>query len=463
MNYTVEGFFESLKDKKICFIGAGVSHKELIELFARKGLDVTLRDKKTKEEMGELSQKYEDLGVRLILGESYLQNFDEDIIFRTPGFYFRNQKLKSLMEEGRIVTSELEVFLKICPCKTYGITGSDGKTTTTTIISKLLEKEGKRVFLGGNIGAPLLSRIFDIKPTDVAVVELSSFQLLSMREKIDTAVITNISPNHLDVHGTMEEYIFSKENIISHQDGFGRAVLNADCEYSRPLKEKVRGSLFEFSLKTVPQRGCYCDEKGELYFTDGKEKTFIINESEIKIPGKHNVANYMTAACAVWGDVKVETIRELAREFGGVSHRIEFVREIDGVRYYNDSIATTPTRTVAGLKAFDDSNNILIAGGYDKKIPFEPMCGEICKKVKAIILIGETADKIETAIKSCDEYKDSSLLILREKTFENAIKMAKETAKKGDRVLLSPACASFDMFPNFETRGEEFRRIVNAL
>ena len=460
MNYTVDSFFKKLKEKSLCFIGVGVSHRELMELLAKKGFDITLRDKKTREELGELYDELKALGIKFVLGEKYLDDFKEDIIFRTPGMYYNNPKLTQARKNGKIVTSELEVFLKLCPCKTYGVTGSDGKTTTTTIISKLLEKEGKRVFLGGNIGAPLLSRIFEIKEDDVCVVELSSFQLLSMRERLDTAVITNISPNHLDVHGTMAEYVNAKLNIFLHQDGFGRTVLNSDCQRTKEIEHLVRADLLTFSLKEKQNRGAFMDENGDLYFNDGNKKTFIMNKSEIKIPGLHNVANYLTAICAVWGDVKIDTIRDLARSFGGVHHRIELVRELDGVRYYNDSISTTPTRLMAALSAFEDSNNILIAGGYDKKIPFEPMCGDICKKTKAVILIGETADKIEKAIKSCEEYAVSRLMILRADSLEDAVIKAKANARWGDRVLLSPACASFDMFKNFETRGEEFTKIV---
>lgn len=455
-------FFEDIKDKEVTFIGAGVSHKQLISMFAEKGIKVSLRDKKSEQQLGDICEKYRALGVKLILGENYIDDITEDIIFRTPGMYYYNEKLTKAREQGKVVTSEIELFLSLCPCKKYAVTGSDGKTTTTTIIAKLLEKSGKKVFLGGNIGTPLLPKIFDVKEDDVAVVELSSFQLLSMREAVDTAVITNIAPNHLDVHGTMEEYIDAKKNIILHQNGFSRTVLNFDNEETMKLKPLVRGSLFTFSLNSEQKRGAYLGKDGYIYASYNQRTTKIMHKDDIKIPGIHNVDNYLTAICAVLGEVDANTIKEFAKDFGGVRHRIEFIREKDGVKWYNDSIATSPTRTIAGLKSFDQKI-IVIGGGYDKKIPFEPLAPTITEKVKLLILCGDTAEKIEKAITSYSGYKNGSPEIIITDCLENAINLAKEKAVSGDVVSLSPACASFDKYPNFEARGDHFRQLVENL
>lgn len=457
-----EVFFEEIKNKEVAFIGAGVSHKQLISMFAEKGIKVILRDKKSEEQLGSICNEYKSLGVKLILGENYLDNITEDIIFRTPGMYYYNEKLTQAREAGKVITSEMELFLSLCPCKKYAVTGSDGKTTTTTIIAKLLEKSGKKVFLGGNIGTPLLPKIFEVTEDDVAVVELSSFQLLSMREPVDIAVITNIAPNHLDVHGTMEEYIDAKKNIILHQNGFSRTVLNFDNEETMKLKNLVRGNLYTFSLNQPQKRGAYLGTDGYLYACDEKGTHKIMHKDDIRIPGIHNVDNYLTAICAVWGEAKPYVIKEFAKTFGGVRHRIEFIREKDGVKWYNDSIATSPTRTIAGLNSFSQKI-IVIGGGYDKKIPFEPLAPTITQKVKLLILCGDTAEKIKNAITSYSEYKEGNPKIIITDSLESAVIIANEKAVSGDVVSLSPACASFDKFPNFEARGDHFRLLVENL
>ena len=457
-------FYNELKGKKIAFIGTGVSHTELIKKYLKKGFDITVCDKKMKEKFNEnLYSELEVLGAKFSLGDNYLDAiFSCDIIFRTPGMYFNNPALIKAREMGVVVTSEMETFFNICPCKIYAVTGSDGKTTTTTLISEFLKAEGKTVYLGGNIGKPLLCRVDDIKESDVAVVELSSFQLLSMRESPDVAVITNIAPNHLDVHGTMEEYIGSKCNIIAHQNAFSKTVLNYDNEPTMKLKNIVRGHLLTFSRHSEVPNGAFLNKDGDLCFSDHSEITKIMNMTEIKIPGIHNVENYLTAISAVWDDVSIESIKKVAREFGGVEHRIEFVREFNGVKWYNDSIATSPTRVLAGLASFDQKL-IVIAGGYDKKIPFEPLAKSVNDRVKILILLGVTAKKIETAVTSYEGYDSQNLKIVHVNSMEEAVSTAQSLAISGDIVTLSPACASFDMYPNFEVRGEHFKRLVSEL
>ena len=463
MNDKLNSFYKSLHNKKVSFIGLGRSHRELLPMFASKGAIVTLRDKRTREQIGEEADKLEALGIKLTLGENYLENLcEEDIILRTPGMNYFTPALQQARKSGAFVTSEMELFFDLCPCKIYAVTGSDGKTTTTTVISEFLKAQGFSVFLGGNIGFPLLSRIEQIGPDDRAVVELSSFQLISMRKSTDVAVITNVAPNHLDVHKDMQEYIDAKRNIYLHQGGISRTVINADNEITASFLPEIRGEAMQFSRRITPALGCYLAEDGTLTMNDRHSVTPVLHMDEIRIPGIHNVENYLAAISAVWGEVSKENIVSVAKNFGGVEHRIEFVRELDGVTWYNDSIASSPTRTIAGLNSFKQKL-ILIAGGYDKKIPFEPLAPKIIEKVKVLILMGVTAPKIEAAVTACKGYDPDKLTILHVSSMQEAVQKAREVAEKGDIVSLSPACASFDLYPDFEARGRHFKELVNAL
>ena len=373
---------------------------------------------------------------------------------------------KKQAKDGRmpyeLTFNEMETFFDLCPCRIYGVTGSDGKTTTTTLIAEMLAKTGRRVFKGGNIGKALLPLIETIREEDAAVVELSSFQLISMRRSPDVAVITNISPNHLDVHGTMEEYISCKVNLIAHQNAYSRTVLNLDNAGTAALAEQVRGNLLWFTRQQKPERGTFLDEEGWLCYGESGKIQRIVRAEDIRIPGLHNVENYLAAIAAVWGEVPADTIVEVAKNFGGVEHRIEFVRELDGVKWYNDSIATSPTRVLAGLRSFNQ-RLIVIAGGYDKKIPFEPMAETVNQRVKILILMGVTAPKIEKAITEDPSYDPAKLQIVHAASMEEAVQKAKELAQPGDIVTLSPACASFDLYPNFEARGQHFKTLVKEL
>lgn len=463
MNDKLNSFYKSLHNKKVSFIGLGRSHRELLPMFASKGAIITLRDKRTREQIGEEADKLEALGIKLTLGENYLENLcEEDIILRTPGMNYFTPALQQARKSGAFVTSEMELFFDLCPCKIYAVTGSDGKTTTTTVISEFLKAQGFSVFLGGNIGFPLLPRIEQIGPDDRAVVELSSFQLISMRKSPDVAVITNVAPNHLDVHKDMQEYIDAKRNIYLHQGGISRTVINADNEITASFLPEIRGEAMQFSRRITPALGCYLAEDGTLTMNDRHSVTPVLHMDEIRIPGIHNVENYLAAISAVWGEVSKENIVSVAKNFGGVEHRIEFVRELDGVTWYNDSIASSPTRTIAGLNSFKQKL-ILIAGGYDKKIPFEPLAPKIIEKVKVLILMGVTAPKIEAAVTACEGYDPDKLTILHVSSMQEAVQKAREVAEKGDIVSLSPACASFDLYPDFEARGRHFKELVNAL
>ena len=471
MNTSVNRFFEGIKGKTVAFIGIGTSNLPLIKLFADKGAKVKALDRKDFEALGENGVLAKEYGAELILGDCYLDNIDADIVFRSPGTPFYKPELVAVRESGNVLTSEMEVFFELCPCKTIAVTGSDGKTTTTTIISEFLKAAGKTVHLGGNIGKPLLPEIESIDADDYAVVELSSFQLISMRQSPDVAVVTNLAPNHLDIHKDMQEYIDSKRNIVLHQSAFSKAVVNLDNEIANSFSENVRGQLCKFSVKEQLSNGAYLDGTTICYSDYGKV-TRIMDISDIRIPGMHNVENYLAAISAVWGMVDVDTIVKVAKEFGGVAHRAEFVREYKGVRYYNDSIASSPTRTALGTLSLRtalgtlslyDFKIAIIAGGYDKHIPYEPLGPVINDKVKLLILLGDTAPKIEQAVREADNFDESAIKIINVTNMEEAVAAAVENTKKGDIVSLSPASASFGLYKNFEERGNHFKSIVNGL
>ena len=456
-------FFRWVKGKKIAFIGVGVTNTDCIRLFAKKGAEVSVLDRKSREQLGALADEFEQSGIRLVLGDGYLDGLTGyDAVFRAPGMYFHHPALEKARQEGAVITSEMELFFRLCPCKTYAVTGSDGKTTTTTLIAEMLKASGKKVYKGGNIGRALLPVVEEVSSDDAAVVELSSFQLISMRQSPDVAVITNVAPNHLDVHRDMQEYIDSKKNLILHQDGFSRTVLNRDNAITRDMTGLVRGELLTFSRQEAPRFGAYLRQDGMLCMRCHGAETEILPMEQIRLPGLHNVENFLAAYSAVWGDVPVEIMARTAQEFGGVEHRMELVRELGGVKWYNDSIGTSPTRTIAGLKAFGQKI-ILIAGGYDKKIPYEPLAPYLCEKVSHLILMGATGPKIQQALEACPDYDGQHPALHWAESMEQAVQTADGLAGIGDIVALSPASASFDLYPNFEKRGEHFKRLVAAL
>lgn len=462
MNTSVSHFFESVKGKTVAFIGIGTSNLPLIQLFVQKGAKVMALDKKDETSLGENGMLAKQYGATLVTGDSYLDNIDADIVFRSPGTPFYRPELVAVRESGRVLTSEMEVFFDLCPCQVIAVTGSDGKTTTTTIISEFLKASGKTVHLGGNIGKPLLPEIETVQPDDWAVVELSSFQLISMRKSPDIAVVTNLSPNHLDIHKDMQEYVDAKKNIVLHQNAFSKAVVNLDNEIANGFSDSVRGDLAKFSVKEKVKNGAYLDGT-TICYNDHGTVTEIMDIADIKIPGMHNVENYLAAISAVWGIVDAATIKKVAMEFGGVEHRAEFVREYKGVRYYNDSIASSPTRTALGTLSLYKERIAVIAGGYDKHIPYEPLGPVVNDKVKLLILLGATAPKIEKAVREAENFDASTIQIINVENMEEAVAAAVENTVPGDIVSLSPASASFGLYRNFEERGNHFKSIVNGL
>ena len=459
-NMTLHEYIEDMRGKRIAIIGIGVSNTPLLKLLAAEGLRVAACDKRTREQMGEQAEHLEQLGCELHLGADYLKDLDADVIFRTPGLRPDVPEIAACVDRGAVLTSEMEVFFEVCPCTIIAVTGSDGKTTTTTIIAELLKAAGKRVWVGGNIGHPLLCEADGMLATDYAVLELSSFQLMTMKHSPHIAVVTNLAPNHLDVHRDMAEYVAAKENIFRHQSGEDVAVFNADNDITAEQSRRAPGRARLFSRQDEVADGVFLRGEDIVCRSGGHERV-IMTAGGIKIPGVHNVENYMAAIAAVDGLVPDEVIRRFAREFGGVEHRIELVRTYRGVRYYNDSIASSPSRTIAGLRSFREKV-ILIAGGYDKHIPFDVLGPEIVEHVKLLVLCGATADKIRAAVENAPGYQPGKPEILDVTPFTAAVEAARDRAQPGDVVTLSPACAAFDQFKNFAERGKFFKSIVNG-
>ena len=453
----LDGYMNALRGKRAAVLGVGVSNRPLIELLVDHGCAVTARDKKT--DLGDFGAELEAKGVALRLGEDYLGDLDEDVIFRTPGLRPDLPPIAAAVERGSVLTSEMEAFFDVCPCSMIAVTGSDGKTTTTTIIAELLRRAGRTVHLGGNIGHPLLSEAGNMAPSDLAVLELSSFQLMTMQKSPHIAVITNLSPNHLDVHKDYAEYIAAKENIFTHQSAQDVAVFNADNTDTVRCAQKAPGRVRWFSRRKEVADGAFL-RGSAVVVRDERGERVVMDTADIRLPGDHNVENYLAAIAAVDGLVPDDVIRDFAREFGGVEHRIELFRERNGVRWYNDSIASSPSRTIAGLRSFPEKV-ILIAGGKDKGISYAPLGPVVNDHVKLLILCGATAGVIRQAVEQADNY--DGLEILEVADYPTAVKTADSRAQAGDVVILSPASTSFDRFANFMERGRVFKELVNAL
>ena len=462
---TIQDYLNTLKGKRVAVLGIGVSNTPLIRLLLNAGISVTGCDVNSRDKFDGLIEELEDLGMEARLGPDYMENLDHDVIFRSPGIRPDVPALAACRERGGTVTSEMEVFMDVCPCRVIAVTGSDGKTTTTTIISELLKESGYRTWVGGNIGKPLLSEAGNMLPSDMVVLELSSFQLMTMKKSPDIAVITNLSPNHLNWHRDMQEYVSSKENIFLHQDSEGRAVFNYDNDITREEFQRAPGKAVYFSRQNQLEEGVDL-ENGVICVRSGGRSRQVLPVDGIRIPGVHNVENYEAAIAAVDGLVPDEVIRRFAGEFNGVEHRIEFVREVDGVKYYNDSIASSPSRTLAGLRSFKQKV-ILIAGGHDKKVSYAHMGPDLLEHCKFMILtggdkLGSTVPKLCSAVVSQPGYEEEDLPILFIDDFRDAVLAAREVAEPGDIVLMSPASTSFDKFKNFMERGNYFKEIVNS-
>lgn len=453
----LDEFKYNVAGKNITVIGIGISNLPLIKYLVSLGTNVTACDRRSAEDLGENYTELEKLGVKFNLGDGYLNNLSGDMIFKTPGMRYDVPELLKAKENGSIVTSEMEVFFEVCPSHIIAVTGSDGKTTTTTLIHKMMTDAGYKTWLGGNIGNPLLTDTEKMKENDWVILELSSFQLHTMRKSPEIAVITNISPNHLDMHKDYKEYIDAKKNIMLYQNEGDTLIVNADNQVTADIGKSANGAVKYFSRNGMAD--VYLD--GNIIKRGIVE---ILNIKDIKIPGMHNVENYMAAIAAVSGLVSKDVIENVAKTFGGVEHRIELVRTLDGVKYYNSSIDSSPNRTINTLRVFPNKV-IMIAGGKDKGIPYDEIGPALAEHVKVLILIGATSDKIQEAldaeINKTGNGKD--IEVIRATSYEDAVNTARSKAHDGDVVLLSPASTSFDMFRNFEERGNLFKKMVNEL
>lgn len=459
----LENFKNEIKNKKIAVLGIGISNIPAISYLVKLGAKVTARDK--KEVLGQEADDLKELNIEYVLGEDYLEGLEEyDYILRSPGIKPFLPQIENAVKAGVILTSEIELVMSLAPCKIIGVTGSDGKTTSTTLIAKFLEEAGYRVFLGGNIGTPIFARLEEMKKEDIVVLELSSFQLMTLQESPNIAVITNVSPNHLDYHRNFEEYIMAKANIFLNQKADDLLVLNQDnIEFTKRYESLSKSNIRKFSIIDQVESGTYLEE-GNIVTTVRGTKEIIEHIQNVKLVGMHMIANICTAITAVVDMTGIEPIRKVITTFPGVEHRMEFVREVNGVKWYNDSIASSPTRTIAGLKSFQQKL-ILISGGYDKNVPYDELGAYIIDKVKELILIGKTAPKIEDSVlqEAKKQGIELSLNIVRLTTMQEAVLYASKIAKSGDIVYLSPASASFDLYKNFEERGNHFKSLVNEL
>ncbi len=457
---------EFVKNKSISLIGIGVSNLPLVSFLYEAGANsVTVRDLKKTDDDPQILQA-RDAGAKIVLGDGYLSDLQEDIIIRSPVVRPDIPPFEEAKKRGLLVTCETELFLQFAPCKTVAITGSDGKTTTTTLVSKILSNAGYEVKLGGNIGKAMLPQLKEIKSeNEFAVMELSSFQLMNCRFSPDVAIITNLSENHLDWHRDMDEYFDAKKNILKHQDMCGRAVLNFDNQHTKNCQTNGKKVFFSYEPKNMDalfsDTAVFCRD-GKIFAQENGVVSQVMSASQIILPGKHNVENYMAAIAAVLPFVSVDHILAVAETFGGVEHRIELVREISGVKFYNSSIDSSPARSTACLRSFSNKI-IMIAGGYDKNLDYSALGDEICEHVKTLILCGATAEKIRNATKSSAKYRDGSPEIHICKTFSDTVLVAEKSAEKGDCVVLSPASASFDLFRNFDERGKYFKKLVMEL
>ena len=447
-------YFDSLKGKNIVVLGLGVSNRPLVRLLLEHGCTVTGCDRTPREKLEEEVLELERMGCKLSVGEGYLDGLTADLVFRTPGMHPDIPALRALREKGAAVTSEMEAFFSLCPCTVLAVTGSDGKTTTTTLISEMLKAAGKTVWLGGNIGTPLLPLCPQMKKGDYAVVELSSFQLMDMTHSPKRALITNLAPNHLDIHKDMEEYVDAKKNIFRFQKAGDLLILNADNAITAGF---IGNGITRFFSRQG--KDAHVVLKDGVICRGGKA---VLKAADILLPGVHNIENYMAAIAMVEGLVTDEQIRHVAQNFGGVEHRIELVRIKDGVRYYNDSIASSPSRTIAGLNSFPEKV-LLIAGGYDKHIPYDVLGPYICRSVKKLFVNGATGGQIRAAVESCPDYRPGCPEIVDCADFTDAVYKAAAAAESGDVVLMSPASAAFDQFKNFMERGNYFKKLVKEL
>ena len=463
INEKLQEFENYIYQKKVAIIGLGVSNIPLLDYLYEKKANVTVFDDRTIDELpGEIVNKLTTHAIPYFLGKDNLKNLNGfNLIFRSPSCLPTRPELRAEEEKGAIVTTEIEMLMKMCPCKIIGVTGSEGKTTTTSLIYAILKHAGYNTYLGGNIGTPLFTKLSEILPDDIVVLELSSFQLMEMEVSPNISVITNITPNHLNIHSSYEEYIEAKKTIFKYQTQADTLILNYDNEITKSCAKEAKSKVVFFSGKEKLENGYIVENNTIKKCTDGIRK-HILDTSEVLLRGEHNYENIATALAATEELVDTEVAIQAVKEFKAVEHRLEFIREIDGCKWYNDSVSSSPTRTIAGLKSFDEEI-VLIAGGYDKNLDYTPIAKPILEKVKTLILLGQTSGKIFDAVKNEEEKEGKSIDIYICENLKDTVELAKKLAKPNQVVLFSPASASFDLFKNFADRGEQFKKLVNQL
>ncbi len=461
VNQKLLEFNNYIREKRVAVLGIGVSHIPLIDYLYKHSANVTLFDK-NKEIDKNIINKINDYGMNLSLGENYLEKLNNfDIIFRSPSIRQDIPEIVKEQERGAILTSEIELVVEICPGTVIGVTGSDGKTTTSSLIYEILKQNNKKCYLGGNIGVPLFTKLDEMDEECYVVLELSSFQLMTMEVSPKIAVITNVTPNHLDIHNSYNEYIEAKSNIFKYQDKESILVLNYDNEITRSFANRANGKVVYFSSKEKLDNGIIVDD-GIIKIAEDGLRRHILNTKNVNLKGIHNYENICAAIGATKSILEIEKQVNPISEFRGVEHRLEYVRKINEIKWYNDSIGTSPTRTIAGLNSFNEKI-VLIAGGYDKHLDYEPLAKPIVENVSSLILLGQTANKIESVVRDELKNQNRNIPIYKVSSLEEAIIMAKQVAKLGEIVLFSPASASFDMFKDFAQRGNKFKKIVQEM
>ncbi len=462
-NSKLEEFKRYIRNRKVAFIGIGISNIPAMKYLSKLGANVTGFDKKTYQQLGDICLELESMGIQLSLGEKYLDGLvGFDVIFRSPTVRPDIIQIQRELNMGAVLTSEIEMVMQMCPGKIIGITGSGGKTTTSTLIYNMLKEQGVNCYLGGNIGTPLFDKIDEMEENSIVVLELSSFQLLTMKKSPHIAVITSLAPDHLDVHTSLEEYYEAKTNIFKYQNENDILVLNYDNDILKEYIQQAKGKVKLYSKNTKLDNGIILDD-GKVKIASNKVRRHVIDTSQIRMVGKYNVMNLCAAILATEGIVSIENVIKVAESFAGVHHRMEFVAQKNGVKYINNSIASSPIKAITSIEDIEEKI-ILLAGGYDKHVGFEEFATTIINKVKTVLLFGETKEKIRDAIAQKLEglQQPSDIKIIMCNNFEGAVKNAIQIANSGDVVVLSPGCASFDEFKNYQERGNKFKEIIES-
>lgn len=463
----MKNMYPQFKNKKITVMGLGLfgGGVGVAKFLARHGAHVTVTDLRDTAELSQSISQLEGFPITYKLGGHFEEDFiNTDMVIVNPAVP-QNSKFLQIARSNHIsVDTEINIFLKLCPAPIIGITGSNGKSTTTTLTGRILQQAARTTWIGGNIGISLLSHLEEIKSQEIVVLELSSFQLKefhAIKKSPQVSIVTNISPNHLDRHKDMNDYIQAKKGIILHQKPEDYTILNYDDMELRNWEKECKGQVLWYSTKHTLKNGAFIKGENIVLSINGKDIS-IPCTSRVKLPGIHNLQNILAASCAAYlAGASERHIEKAVTTFTGLEHRLEFVREIHGIQYYNDSKATTPESAIAAITAFQ-APVVLIAGGYDKGSSFERLA-EICARyTKSVILIGKTAEKINGLILKKIDLKKVPTIHITD-NFREAFQKANAIAKRGDIVLLSPACASYDMFTNYEERGRLFKDMVLAL